>query len=357
MPLEPAASRRDILWVVGPALGHVSRCLLVARRLREAHGVDSSFFGADRSGFHSKLLSPEFATTHVACNPEQFEYFADAVVAHIDRIRPGLVCFDCTPTPWLLAMPPLAVPTAYLTNYFLTRKDALTYQAEQWHRHGPVWNSIRQARGLTEIEHAQELYECDRVLLADPPRLVPSQPGLPPHHQVVGACSWAPESAPSPEVQSLHDFLAVLLGSTGSRSLPPLVIQRLVDACDAKHVLSVHSSAVYIDGQPIAPGSMVRLDNLAHASLALTHGGAGTTYQALSQGVPLAIWPAHVNHRVLGERIAELDLGVLLDPSDPEPGLQRLSDNYRKYADTAATFAFDLESGPDNAAKALSCML
>src|SRR5690606_1280738 len=126
--------------------------------------------------------------------------------------------------------------------------DTATHQDEQWHLHGPDWNSIRHARGLGGIGHARELYECDQVLLADPPGLVPQKPGLPSHHRVVGACSWTPDNAPPPEIQSLHDFLAVLLGSTGVRNLSSRVIQRLVDTCDARHVLSIHSSAVHIDG-------------------------------------------------------------------------------------------------------------
>jgi MGT family glycosyltransferase len=63
------------------------------------------------------------------------------------------------------------------------------------------------------------------------------------------------------------------------------------------------------------------LSVLRHASVAVTHGGMGTSMEALSQGCPLVVVPSTAMDRPAARRVEELGLGVALDPARLTPSL------------------------------------
>ncbi|MBG0813171.1 glycosyl transferase [Planomonospora sp. ID82291] len=63
------------------------------------------------------------------------------------------------------------------------------------------------------------------------------------------------------------------------------------------------------------------LSVLRHASAAVTHGGVGTSMEALSQGCPLVVVPATAMDGPPARRIGELGLGAVLDPGRLTPAL------------------------------------
>lgn len=76
---------------------------------------------------------------------------------------------------------------------------------------------------------------------------------------------------------------------------------------------------------PDAPDDVVlashvpQLRVLEHSAVFVTHGGMGSTMEALAHGVPMVVVPQMIEQRVTAERVAELGLGVWLDPADVTP--------------------------------------
>lgn len=348
-----ADGERHVLWVVGPALGHVSRALLVARELK-SQGLESRFLGSDVHGFHVRLVgSGEFPYRDLGLPNTEFERFADEVVSHVHESRPLAVVFDCSPTPWRLVMPDLPVPTVYLSNGFLLEPGAHTHQKYVWERFGSLWQSLRTERGLKPITDPLQLYECDLMLLADPAALLPHTFEFPARHRRVGACAWAPDLPLPSELEDLENVLLVSMGSTG-RPVPPDLIERLAVACGADHVVKMASDgSLEVNGVALRLGEVSGPALLARSCFALTHGGAGSSYQALSSGVPVAVWPSHHNHRVLGRKIQELGIGVVLDAGRYVEQIEALTMDIDAVIERARSMHFDLSEGPRTAARVI----
>lgn len=66
------------------------------------------------------------------------------------------------------------------------------------------------------------------------------------------------------------------------------------------------------------PGGKV----MERSILAITQGGAGSCYQALSACVPLGIAPSYHNHHLLGKRLAQLGVAFMLDMDTVETALE-----------------------------------
>jgi len=133
------------------------------------------------------------------------------------------------------------------------------------------------------------------------------------------------------------------MGSTGSRGLTaagPHFVEQLVEAgrCDA--IVCAGTDVVLPDrlDVPVHRYAMLPLEELLpRTSLVISHGGAGSTYQALSSGLPVIVAATHRNHRVLGQILERLNVGLLLRPNRPslridEARVARLRNNARQLA-------------------------
>jgi UDP:flavonoid glycosyltransferase YjiC (YdhE family) len=280
-----------------------------------------------------------------------------------------VVCFDCSSVPWRLTMPPLGVPTVHVANAYIVHATGPTHQDIQWQQHGAGWNVRRADRGLPALAGAGDLFATgaaiagrtptgaplDLVLLPDPSWVLPGDTHLPPTHALTGACAWAPESSLPAALAGLRDVLLVATGSTGA-ALPPALVPALARACGARHVVEVASGRIRLDGSALDVGPVAAPLLLPHCRAALTHGGAGSTYQALACGVPVAIWPGHRNHGLLAERVQARGLGVLLDPQRWAHGLEAFADTAGQLYERASAQAFDLQHGPTQAARAIAAL-
>jgi len=346
-----------VFWVIGPALGHVSRSLVVARRLRSDFGIDSRFCGSDLHGHHAALLDGEFQHHDLPCSREEMVRFAERVEGLIADYRPGLACFDCSPLPWLAALGRLPTPAAFLTNWFVTGLGpAPTMQDHWWAAHLPQVQQLRRDRGLESPGSARDFYESgiNLTLLADPRLLLPGME-LPGRFRVVGPCVWEPEMDLPGELTSPGKLIYVALGSTGKRPIPPALMAALVQALQPDRVVATGTqravsgleSVEYFDR---LPASAV----LEHALLCLTHGGTGSVYQALSRGVPVACWPSHRNHAILAERVEALGLGLHLTPENWPGKIGSLAAGFASMKARAGEFARSPMDGPGNAARELA---
>ncbi|MGO4463101.1 macrolide family glycosyltransferase [Streptomyces sp. M-16] len=62
--------------------------------------------------------------------------------------------------------------------------------------------------------------------------------------------------------------------------------------------------------------SVPQLSVLAQAAAFVTHGGMGSTMEALSFGTPMVVVPQMVEQEIIADRVVELGLGLRLDPAD-----------------------------------------
>ncbi|AZM94002.1 macrolide family glycosyltransferase [Streptomyces sp. W1SF4] len=62
--------------------------------------------------------------------------------------------------------------------------------------------------------------------------------------------------------------------------------------------------------------SVPQLSVLGQAAAFVTHGGMGSTMEALSFGTPMVVVPQMVEQEIIADRVAELGLGLRLDPAD-----------------------------------------
>lgn len=318
-----------VTFVVGQALGHVGRALAVARALRSCRqSCEITFVGANPGKYFEKYISPErfdAVPIHGAAEPSPHAY-ASSLADILAKTRPDLLVYDLSPCPWLLLAGELPVPQVFLTNYFVTRMgDGLTAQDMTFEANKQYINAARQRLGLSSLGSVRELYEKDRVILADPPQLLPDPSALPAHYTLAGAIWWEPEGELPADLQAQRDILYVSLGSTGAH-IPRATMARMAVSLDASRVIVTSTTrppddtfvSVPVSYYTNLPGSKV----LDRSILAITQGGAGSCYQALRARVPLGIAPVHRNHYLLGKRLTELGLAFLLEVNTVETALR-----------------------------------
>ena len=89
-----------------------------------------------------------------------------------------------------------------------------------------------------------------------------------------------------------------------------------------------------------------------------SQGGAGSTYAALQQGVPVAIWPSNRNHEILGRMLGHAGIGAFvteladLRPDELRKKVAAMEDEIRRKG-----ISWGPESGPATAAEILLTMI
>ena len=287
---------KTLLFVIGPALGHAARAIGLARALAR-RGFTVIAAGPEfKAGHLDRLFRPDFETLTLPADPLEF---SQALVRLEKQLRPEAICYDLSPTPWLVFHPRLDTPEVYVTNFVLTGLNGrTTLQDRQFASHGGAWNETRQALGLQPLRSIRDLYERGRVLLADPPLLV-SEAGLPDHYRIMGPATWEPEIEMPEALLKCENTLYVALGSTGTRPLPTGFLDALSARLNCEAIICHDASGmdarIPVHEFPRLPGGQVA----RRAGFVLTQGGAGSVYQALLQGAPIGCWPSHLNHSVL----------------------------------------------------------
>lgn len=318
-----------VAFVVGHALGHVGRALNVASALRASwQSCDITFVGNNPGGHFEQYVSPEgFAAVSIGSASEPSPHaYASLLADVLSNVKPDVVVYDLSPFPWLLLTGAFPFPQVYLTNYFVTRMgDELTAQDVTFAANKSRINAARQSLGLPLLSSVRELYEKDRVILADPPQLLPDAIALPANYTLAGAIWWAPEGELPAELRQSRDILYVSLGSTGAH-IPRGTLARIATKLHAGRVV-VTSTKRPPDAVPVSvpisyydslPGGKV----LDRSILALTQGGAGSCYQTLGAGVPLGISPSYHNHNLLAKRLTQLGVAFMLDTDRLETVLE-----------------------------------
>ncbi|MCB1385669.1 MAG: hypothetical protein KDJ80_06980 [Nitratireductor sp.] len=324
---------RKIAFICGPALGHVSRLLSIAESLSREGGTKITFITPDHGSHAFPLLKGKYDVIGVPVAKAALSLpageFGAGLEQHFASHGYDAIVQDLCPLRWMSAVRLPDCPRVVVTNFFLTARFGADTVQTDWFRtiRGQV-NDWRRQRGLSAIQSAFELYEADRVLLADPPGLICGMAELPSAYRLCGPCAWTPDGDLPASVSELDRLLLVTLGSTGKRMFSAGVMEALKEwaGCGASLFAGGNGGDYLRKGivdhaHPWLPLEPV----LARSRLVVTQGGAGSTYMALAAGLPVIVLPGHRNHEIMGEVLQAAGCGLCGDPSDMAAELSRYS--------------------------------
>ena len=311
------------MFISGPALGHFGRIALVARGLRDVVDCKIEIVIPATAKFAVTRFDEEFSIRRVPIPERDLDYpapaFADALEAVFEAVQPDLVVHDCCPVRWLATTRFPDCPRAIVTNGFLTRlARGETVQTKLFRRRARLIGRERARRGLPPLASGFDLYEADRVLLADPAWLVPDTEPLPDTYRACGAVWWEAGGELGEAMADARDMLLCSMGSTGK-----LVDDRFcalaAERFGCEDIVRVHSKG---EGETLRNVGNHRLFEagilplgrlLPQVRAVMTQGGAGSSYQALAAGKPLIVVPSHSNQRILGDLLEQRGVAVTVE--------------------------------------------
>lgn len=344
---------KRLLFVSGHALGHVSRLIPIADALCAA-GDYQIIFTAPASMKYGGLIEAAGYACHLlprdltVVNGVRFDLdtLPRKLEALIGDLQPDGIIVDTGLVNLYSVMRwPEDTPRILVTNVFVTRLSG--YRTLQVDTFEPGKEAINQRRldlGLAPLDTADDLYEADLVCLADPHRLVREFGGLPDNYVSCGASYWENDMALPADVPNLGSGLIFSMGSTGRAAITAQTVAHLKQITGAACAIYAGKEVANVGAEGVVEyaATMLPLQHFYRdAKLAITQGGAGSTYQALSYGVPVAILPTHRNHEVLGEALEKLGVGRLV--STPEQLLAFTADDYDRMAHCAREFAAEMK--------------
>lgn len=354
----------DLAFIAGPALGHFGRLYQVAMRLRDLANCRITIIRPDLDRFDPAIFPDNFEIVRLPAARDKPGLralpFGDAMEELFADRRFDAIVQDCNPLGWLATTRLPDWPRINVTNVFLTRAAGLdTQQARTFERQVRPINAARAAKAMPPVQDVHELYEADAVLYADPGPILSLVPGLPEHHHGCGGCWWTYEGDVPAEIAGLDNFLLCSLGSTG-RMPDVALFEAVAELFGCGDIVCVYTETGgerpetagarrihYFDRLPLAAVT-------ARAGAVLSQGGAGSTYQALAAGKPMAIKPTHINHAILGDMVERLGAGIAADSKGRLPYADRdMGEEFRHGAQAAAAAMSD-EDGASEIARRIA---
>ena len=89
---------KKVLFVVGPALGHAGRSLVIGNALAATAQLQV-YFTCVSPGWGEKIILEKFHFYKLPFNQYGNTLFADALESVISQLKPDLICLDITPLP------------------------------------------------------------------------------------------------------------------------------------------------------------------------------------------------------------------------------------------------------------------
>ncbi len=334
-------------------LSHLNRLMLIARELM-SRGVEVVFaFKA----INEAVSLNEFRFLPVAdVEVEDFNInvfnsykreFIDSIVDDelkvISEVSPVFVMGDFSLTTAISSkiagIPYISVVNGYMTDYF-NPVDAMISSKRHplKHRIASVLGSgihfvkkrslsmefrkVARSRGINDLVSLYDFLRGDLTLIADLPEFCPLQK-LPKDFRFIGPVIW--EGGHSEDIDSLNQLkksgriIYVTTGNTGNETLIELALKAFGGKQSWQLVVT---SGAYID-----PGRFPKVENvvmkqfipgsevLKRCDVVIHCGGNGTTYQAMSHGVPAVVIPFNSDQKINAWLIKKNGVGIPLSPT------------------------------------------
>lgn len=331
-----------ILFLAGPALGHISRLLTVANYLKEhidhinilfaVPDIKSSANVISESGFALTLIQTATESIHLNIFPKNVEKLCK-------NYLPDVIIVDWNMLLWASNIVWPNIPRILITNIFLTKiLNCQTLQDEDFETHKDAINTARNKNGLNSLIDNKDLYDANLVYLADPCQLVNAYiDQLPSNFVNDGAIFFNPTIIPEEiDIGPIHENILISMGSTGLREISPDLIRSIKEQTKAKAIFWVGGEELeWFKDLNIQYFKMIPLQKILEKSiLVITQGGSGSTYQALSHGAPVLIFPTHKNHEILGDILEEQGVGLSLRNNTVDLGeFKQISMRAKTWAD------------------------
>ena len=345
-------SRRVLVIGDSMSLAHVARAMVVARRLMR-EGADVVFATgpahqalARREGFDPRevyCVPPAQAHAAIRRGSHIFDMttlkrYVDSDLALLRSEQPDLIVGDMRMSLNISAevagLEHWSIVSGYLTRYYAAAQSppqtfpvvrilgerisrlvfpalkalTLRYYAANFRRY-------RRELGLKPVRDVFDVIASPyRNLIADLPRFIPCE-NLPSHFEYIGPLVWEPD-LPAPawleHLQPDTPTAYVSMGSTGDSADLRRILVALRDA--GWQVLTttggLAEAPAGVFSTPFARGSIL----LKHSQLLVCHGGSGTIYQAVAEGVPAIGIATFHDQEINLERAQALHWGMPLDP-------------------------------------------
>ncbi len=278
-------------------------------------------------------------------NYETLKEFVEEDLGLFERIEPDLVLNDMrlsVPTACKAAnMPLAAILNASWTNYYtikvrgvensrigefirrtigrkLARRLGLAEKVKQLIliRDSSCIRKLRKEMRLPSCKNLWEAMQGDLNLLCDIPEYAPTN-DLPSHFSYIGPVTWEPEEKLPAWLNQLSPDRPTLYFTMGSTGNPGFFREAIDVFGDTKYQCLMTTGGMANIHQPPkncfiadhAPGSAVA----GKSNVVICHGGNGTIYQAMSQGVPIIGIPTMHDQEFNMQRVVDLGIGIQLN--------------------------------------------
>jgi MGT family glycosyltransferase len=406
------SGKRVLFLPYSKILAHAGRSVMVAQSLRERCNGAIAFAGPggyakliEEAGFpfynygdeaidrmHSRYYDPYLRRRDARPSLKMLLTVGKEIVHRevelCQAFKPDVIVWDGLPSALIsadiLAIPVIGIVHAFHTPYS-TVKPALPRtlplsRLVQWVPQGieaPIAtilmkvlrllvlmliNRLRVAFHLEPLKSVDDVFRRLRAVIMPDLEILGPTANRPNHFHYVGPLVWQPLMEVPAPLKTLQGIIYVTMGSTGDlRAFAPLLqalsrmpeIPAVIALGDLLEREKVGKIPKNVHVYRYLPGT----EMAKRARLVIYHGGAGTMYQALSQGVPVIGIPFTPVQELVGiKRLEELGAGRRLSPGDLTP--ERLAkaiteilktDSFQKAAQHIAG-EFRLEEGPKRTA-------
>ncbi len=412
-----ANGRRVLFMPNAKVLAHAGRSLIVGQALRERFSGTIAFGGIggyakliEAAGFQfydygddaidrvlSRYIDPRIRRRAAIPSPRKLLAVAKEIVRReVELYRtfnPDVIVWDSFPSVLtsaeILGIPVIGIMHAFNTPYNVVKrglpKGVLSWRRlpvlrlTRWvprgiedalatilwatlRRLGLLWtNRFRAAFHLHPLGSFEDGFRKLRAGIMPDLEILAPTAHLPSNFHYVGPLVWQPPMEVPGPLQALEGIIYVTMGSTGDPETFGPLLRAFARMLDIPVVMAV-GDLLDLEGPREIPRNVYMHSYLPgtemakRARLIIYHGGAGTMYQALSQGVPVIGIPFTPVQELVGiTQIEELGAGRRLYPWDVTP--EKLThtiteilstESFQRAAQRLAA-QFRLEEGPQRA--------
>ncbi|MBW4606354.1 MAG: hypothetical protein KME22_03790 [Hassallia sp. WJT32-NPBG1] len=333
---------------------HLNRLVLIAQELQH-QGAKIAFAFKEKNQilkhynfqFFSVLdvVVTDFSSNvFAAYTPSLIEQCVKDELKVIEAFKPDVIigdfCLSAAISSQVAKIPYISVVNGYMTDYFdpvdvMIPKDTRPFdhkvasvaskaiQQVQKRTLAAPFREVAQKYGLNKLVSLYDFLTGDLNLIADLPEYCPLE-NLPPNFRYIGPLIWEGLNDTFPDylknLGSSKQLIYATTGNTGKEKFIQLVIDAFKNDTSYEVVLTT-GAFIHPDAVPnisnIHVASFIPGSEILKQSQAIIHcGGNGTTYQALSQGVPAVVIPFNNDQNINAWLVKKNKLGIPLSTSE-----------------------------------------
>ena len=328
---------------------HLTRLVLIALELQR-QGAEVAFAFKENSQilehyqFHVFPISDAVVTdfssnVFAAYTPSLIEQCVKDELKVIEAFKPDAIIGDLRLTAAISSkvakIPYISVVNGYMTDYFdpvdvMISKDTRPFdhkvasiaskaiQRTQKRTLATHFRAVAQKYGLKKLVSLYDFLTGDLTLIADLPEYCPLE--IPQNFRYIGPLIWSGLNDTVPDyLKNLgisKQLIYATTGNTGKEKFIQLVIDAFKNDTSYEVVLTT-GAFIHPDAVPnisnIHVASFIPGSEILKQSQAVIHcGGNGTTYQAMSQGVPAVVIPFNNDQNINAWLIKKNKVGIPL---------------------------------------------